>query len=107
MPIIRAKHDREFYIATNATVNDSRLSFKARGILSYLLSKPDDWKVIVSDLVHRSTDGERAIRAGLQELTDCGYAQLKAVRNNKGRITEWEYTIYETPLCGFSNVDSS
>lgn len=98
MPIIRAKHEQEYYVAANATANDSSLSYKARGILAYLLSKPDDWKVLLSDLVSQSTDGERSIRSGLGELLNLGYAQRKAVRDANGRFLEWEYTIYEIPL---------
>lgn len=107
MPIIRAEHDQEFYIALNTTVNDARLSYKARGILAYLLSKPNDWKVIITDLANQSTDGVKAIRAGLQELIEYGYAQRKSVRDDKGRIIEWEYTIYEIPLSDFGNLDST
>jgi hypothetical protein len=107
VPIIRTNHERDFFIASNAASSDPRLSYKARGILMYLLSKPDNWKVIIADLAKQSPDGERAVRAGMQELIDHGYTQRKAVRDSKGRFIEWEYTIFESPLCQKGNLDTS
>jgi hypothetical protein len=107
VPIIRANNDRDFFIASNAAARDPRLSYKARGILMYLLSRPDDWKVIITDLVKQSTDRERAVGTGLRELRNLGYIKQKAVRDSKGRFVEWEYTIFESPLCQKGNLDTS
>ena len=107
LPIVKVHHDKDFYQATNATVNDARLSFKARGILAYLLSKPDHWKVVIADLVNHSTDGERAVRAGLRELKGYGYARQTKIRDERGQFIEWEYTIYECPDAHNGNLDST
>lgn len=103
--IIRvAKNKDNPYVMMNKTgLNDPRLSFKAKGILAYLLSKPDDWKVMVSELINSSTDGKTAVYSGLKELEENGY--LKRIRvyrmdKEKGKkvIDHWETVVYETPI---------
>jgi len=79
-------------------LDDERLSFKAKGILAYLLSKPDNWKVIVKDLINHSADGKTAIYSGLRELKKYGYYKKEPVRDEFGqRIAYWESVIYESP----------
>ena len=70
MSIIRVKHNKEnpYFMLNRAAVNDDRLSFKAVGILTYLLSKPDNWVVREDDLAARHTEGTHAVRSGLKEL---------------------------------------
>lgn len=87
----------EYAMIANATLCDKRLSFKARGILGYLISKPPDWVVQFQDLVNNSTkDGEYSIRSGIKELRQYGYAKLKRVYVD-GRIFKWEMDIFDTP----------
>jgi len=78
-------------------LDDMRLSFKAKGILSYLLGKPEGWKLRVNDLCKRAQDGQRSVRAGLQELRDCGYIKLSQERVS-GRIAEWIWQISDSPI---------
>jgi len=98
--IIRVQKHKGFSIISNVHLNDDRLSWKAKGILTYLLSKPDDWQVYVRDLVKRSTDGRDAVYSGLKELSVCGYVVSETMRNEKGKITGTAYYIIENP--GFS-----
>ncbi len=97
--IIRVKKCQNNFVMMDKTfLEDTRLSFKAKGILAYLLSKPDNWKVIVGNLVNSSTDGKKAIYSGLKELKDCGYYKKIPIRDENGRkIIRWESTIYEIP----------
>ncbi|MBO5459690.1 MAG: hypothetical protein J5981_05515, partial [Lachnospira sp.] len=72
--IIRIKKRPSNFVMMDKTfLEDNRLSFKAKGILAYLLSKPDNWKVIVQDLVKYSTDGKASVYTGLKELKEYGY----------------------------------
>jgi hypothetical protein len=71
--IIIKRKVNNFVQIDKAVFEDDRLSFKAKGILGYLLTKPDGWKVIVKDLCNHSTDGERAVYSGLNELRKYGY----------------------------------
>jgi hypothetical protein len=98
MSIVRVhKKENPYVIIDKTGVNDTRLSWKARGLLCYLLSKPDDWKVNVKHLANQGPDGERATRSGLKELERYGYMVTRPVRDDKGRITEWEHNIFEIP----------
>ncbi|MBA1337203.1 MAG: hypothetical protein HPY66_3640 [Firmicutes bacterium] len=98
MSIVRVhKKENPYVIIDKTGVSDTRLSWKARGLLCYLLSKPDDWKVNVKHLANQGPDGERATRSGLKELERYGYMVTRPVRDDKGRITEWEHNIFEIP----------
>ena len=96
--IIRIQKKRNnFVMLDKGFLEDNRLSFKAKGLLAYVLSKPDNWKVIVKDLVNNSTDGKSAIYSGLRELKEHGYYKKEPVRDEKGQIIYWESVIYECP----------
>ena len=93
------KRPSSFVMMDKSFLEDTRLSYKAKGILAYLLSKPDNWKVIVGNLVNYSTDGKSSVYAGLKELKEYGYYEKIPIRNEQGtRITRWESTVYELPL---------
>ena len=98
--IIRVeKHTKNFVILNKNFLEDKRLSFKSKGILTYLLSKPDDWTVRVNELISASTDGESSVRSALKELEACGYYRKYRVRTEDGsKIARWESVIYESPV---------
>lgn len=99
MSIVRVeKRENPFVQIDKTPINDNRLSWKAKGLLIYLLSKPNNWKVRISDLVNHATDGEKAVYSALQELEDCGYVIRKQIRETNGVFGEIEYTILEIPL---------
>ena len=104
------KRPSNFVMMDKTFLEDDRLSFKAKGILAYLLSKPDDWKVIVGNLVNSSKDGKASVYAGLKELKECGYYEKVPIRNEQGtRIIRWESTVYEVPvslLTDFQEVEN-
>ena len=97
---------------TFATMNksfleDERLSMKAKGILAYLLSKPDNWKVIVGDIIKNCKDSKSAIYAGLKELKENGYYKKEPIRSEDGsRIVRWESTVYEVPKEMLNNEET-
>lgn len=96
--IIRVrKSPSNFVLIDKSFLEDTRLSYKAKGILAYLLSKPNNWKVIVGNLVNYSVDGKASIYAGLKELKECGYYEKVPIRNDKGHFVRWESTVYERP----------
>ena len=66
------KHEKNFVILDKGFLEDENLSFKAKGILTYLLSKPDNWEVSVSHLVEVSKEGKTAIYSALKELEEAG-----------------------------------
>ena len=91
------KRPSNFVLIDKSFLEDTRLSYKAKGILAYLLSKPDNWKVIVGNLVNYSVDGKSSVYAGLKELKKCGYYEKNPVRDDKGHFIRWESTVYECP----------
>lgn len=98
MGIIRVKHNSDFVVMNKTGLEDPELSFKAKGLLAYLLSKPDNWKANISHLSTVSKDGKSAVASGLKELEKNGYLQREATRNEDGTIKEWESTIFEIPV---------
>jgi hypothetical protein len=76
-------------------VEDDRLSWAARGLLCYLLSRPDDWKVLVNDLRKRGNLGRDGIYRLLKELRTVGYARFLRLRDRNGRIRGGIYIIRE------------
>jgi hypothetical protein len=95
--IIRARRRTRFVIVDQRAVEDTRLSWAARGLLGYLLSRPDDWKVLVKDLRRRGDLGRDGIYKLLRELRDAGYLHYKARRDAHGRLRGGTYIVCEEP----------
>jgi len=87
-----------FVMIDNRVFENPNISWRAKGLLGYLLSRPDGWEVRVSDLVKRSIDGKTAIYSTLRELKKHGYYNKIPVRNEKGVIIKWSSYIYEEPI---------
>ncbi|MCB2300434.1 helix-turn-helix domain-containing protein [Clostridium tagluense] len=96
MATIRVQKNKDYSVISNVGLNDSSLSFKAKGILAYLLSKPDDWTCQVQDLSKNATDGRDSVYAGLKELRGNGYLIKRPIKVN-GKVSEWEEILFETP----------
>lgn len=86
--------DNPYVMLNKVFLSDDSISWKAKGILAYMLSKPDDWKLRVKDLIKQSTDGTDSVYSGLKELRSNGYMQLIEYRC-KGKIVEVEYLVCE------------
>ena len=94
--IIRvSKTERYAIIDKQFLDEDSRLSWKAKGLLAYLLAKPDGWQIRRSDLISRAADGKDSVSAGLRELERFGYLERKMVR--QGGKFGYENIIHERP----------
>lgn len=94
--IIRAKRRQNFTIINNAVLTDSRLSFRAKGVLAFVLAKPDDWAISERSLAQEGPDGRSAVASALGELEAAGYLQRRRVRNADGTLG-WENTIFDEP----------
>lgn len=95
--IIRNGPRQRFVLVEQQAAEDENLSFRAAGILLYLLSKPDNWQTRVTDLMRRGRCGKDAVYAGLNELVAAGYAERRTVREN-GRIVRREIAISALPI---------
>lgn len=76
-------------------LNDPSISWRAKGILAYLIGKPKDWKMRVTDIQKHGREGEDAIRSALMELREAGYAELVRIRE-KGKTKEWLWRISDS-----------
>lgn len=87
-----------FTIVPNAIIDDSGISFRAKGIYAYLRSKPDDWEFRVPNIVRAGKEGRDAIQKALKELEVSGYIERIANRTSDGCFVGWIWYIYETPI---------
>lgn len=94
--IIRVAHRDHYTVIRNNTLRDSRLSFKARGLLAYLLSLPDDTSLDRRRLEGAGPDGAYAIRMALQELAAAGYLRHEKHQDERG-LWRTGATLYEVP----------
>lgn len=95
---LMSRRDDPFSRVPKTTLKDSKLSWKAKGILAYLIGQPIDWKVRLQDLVNNSTDGSTAIRSALNELRKAGYASLEKEKDGTGKIVEWTWKVSDCPI---------
>lgn len=97
--------DNPYVMINKAALQDPNLSWKAKGLLAYLLSLPDDWQIYESELVNHAKDGRDGTRAAIKELVDAGFIHRKRLRDEKGHLKNYEYSVYEVPVqIGKSNV---
>ena len=94
--IVRSASDRNFSRIPNAAIRDRDLSWKARGILTYLLGLDDGWCVDADMLAGAGPDGRHAILAGLKELDDAGYVQRAKRRGESGQWVT-DFVVYDMP----------
>lgn len=104
MSIIRVKKDKNYFAASNKPFNDKRLSWEARGVLGYLLSKKDDWQVRFYDLVKQGPAGEHKMRRILKELEEYGYLERHRTQDREGKFN-WVSIVYETPTISRLSID--
>lgn len=97
--IMRVVKDRNnpFVMINKEFLNNNKLSWKAKGILTYLLSLPDDWQIYESELLKHSTDGSSSLKSGMKELIESGYIERVQIRNNRGHFIGYSYCVYEVP----------
>lgn len=97
MSVIRIHKTNNFTVMSNYHFKERKMSLKAKGLLSLMLSLPDDWDYNVSGLVKLSKDGKDGVMSALQELEKFGYLSRKQLFNEKGQFAGIEYNIYEQP----------
>ena len=99
MGIVRVAKNSNYVVMNRTALNDKRLSWRAKGIMAYLLSMPDDWVFYMEELQTHSTDGKTSFTNGFKELKDCGYVERKPIKDEiSGKITHWETIVHEIPI---------
>lgn len=91
------KESGDFVTVHKAFVFDNKLSAKAKGILLYFLSRPDNWQIYTSEVVKHMNDGQKSINSGIQELIKSKYVHRLQKRTDNGVFNGYEYLVYEKP----------
>ncbi len=97
MAVFRVERTRDYTVMSNHHLKNRSLSLKAKGLLSVMLSLPDEWDYTLRGLAAISKEGVDAIREAIRELEDAGYIVRSRGRNEKGQLSGTEYVIYEHP----------
>lgn len=96
MAVFKIHKDDNYTVMSNTHLKDNRLSLKAKGLLSVMLSLPENWDYSINGLVAIcNQEKEHAVRSALTELKECGYVEIKKFHIN-GRY-QYEYNVYEVP----------
>lgn len=105
MSIIRIRKEEKYSVIANSVLQDKNLTWEARGIMAYLLSKPDGWECRNYDIVNQGPAGKHVIQRVLKELQEAGY--IHRYQKSDGHKLEWMTEIYETPALNtfFRNTD--
>ena len=97
MAVFRVERNRGYTVMSNHHLRNKELSLKAKGLLSQMLSLPEDWDYTLVGLSQSNRESIDAIRTVVRELEKAGYIKRRQGRDEKGKMTAIEYTIYEQP----------
>lgn len=97
MSVIRVHKTANFTVMSNYHFKEKKMSLKAKGLLSLMLSLPDDWDYSVAGLTTLSKDGKDSVMSALGELEKFGYLERTRLIDDKGRFAGIEYNIFEQP----------
>lgn len=89
--------EKNYTTIDNGIFKDTRISFKAKGLLTTMLSLPPTWNYTIEGLTTLSKDGRDSIKTALKELEKFGYLERKQIRNDNGSFCDLEYFVYEKP----------
>ena len=98
MAVFRVERTGDYTVMSNFHLKDKRLSLKAKGLLSQMLSLPDDWDYTLSGLCFINRESKDAIRSAINELERAGYIRRRQTIDATGKFGANEYSIYERPI---------
>ena len=97
MAVFRIEKTQNYTVMSNHHLRNAELTLKAKGLLSQMLSLPEDWDYTLAGLSRINRESVEAIRTAVLELEAAGYIVRRQLRNSGGRMGKTEYTIYEEP----------
>lgn len=103
MAVFRVEKNHSYTVMANHHLRDERLSLKSKGLLSLILSLPDDWRISIEGMTQFSADGKDAIRSAIRELTDAGYITRAQTHSEAGTFSGYDYIVHETPAASPSS----
>jgi len=103
MAVFRIEKTKDYTVMSNHHLRDRELSLKGKGLLSLMLSLPENWDYTLKGLATICKDGIDSVRKGVSELEERGYLTRRRLREANGQLGDIEYTILEVPV---KNVDN-
>lgn len=97
MPVFRVERTKNFTVMSNHHLRDKTISLKAKGLLSQMLSLPDDWDYILRGLAAINKESIDTVRTAIHELEAAGYIVRSRIRDERGQLRGCEYFVYEYP----------
>lgn len=98
MAVFRVERTRDYTVMSNYHLRDKNLSLKAKGLLSQMLSLPEDWDYTLAGLSYINRESKDAIRSAVNELEKAGYVQRRQTTDANGKFSVNEYIIHECPV---------
>ena len=98
MAVFRVEKNRDYTVMSNHHLRNTDLSLKSKGLLSQMLSLPEEWDYTLKGLSKINREGIDAIREAIRELERAGYVTRTRVRNEKGQLGAADYVIHEFPV---------
>ncbi len=98
MPVFRVERNKGYTVMSNYHLRDKSLSLKAKGLLSQILSLPEDWDYTLSGLCYINRESKDAIRSAVNELERAGYIERHQTTDESGKFSSNEYIIHEQPV---------
>lgn len=98
MAVFRVEKTRDFTVMSNHHLRNRKLSLRVKGLLSLMLSLPEEWDYSMGGLEKLSSEGITAVRTAIRELEAAGYVERRRLRNAKGQLEDAEYIIHEQPI---------
>ena len=105
MPTTRVEKTRDYTVMANHHLCNKSLSLKAKRLLSYMLSLPEDWNYTLSGLATSCRDSLDSVRQAVSEPESHGYVVRSRIRGARGRLRDTEYVVYESPVSEASALD--
>lgn len=97
MAVFRIEKTRDYTVMSNHHLRNAQMSLKSKGLLSMMLSLPEDWNYTNRGLAKICKGGTDSIGSALKELEQAGYIVRNRLRDSKGKIVDVKYVIYEMP----------
>ena len=106
MEVIRVIKNKNYTTISNQLFKNKGISLKAKGLMGYLLSLPNDWNLSINGIVSCSKEGRALISSTIKELINAGYIERISVRE-KGRFKGYDYFVFEQPKRPFADTDNA
>lgn len=107
MSVFRVERTKNYTVMSNTHLRDPKLSLKSKGLLSIMLSLPDDWDYTIGGLARLNGVGKDTIRSAVSELEDAGYIKRQRGRTEGGKFSSNDYIVYESPEQAESSCENA